>query len=136
VTLLLHKLLKPQSIYLNGQALTPETRGDATGLEFAVASELLRPGRNVIAIIAAPPPGGRNMEEEQSHNIVRAMLRIITPASPWKRDAFNGLAQVLVQSEQTPGPITLTATSAGLTSAVITLEAQPAPPRPAVPADL
>lgn len=76
------------------------------------------------------------MEEEQSHNIVRAMLRIITPASPWKRDAFNGLAQVLVQSEQTPGPITLTATSAGLTSAVITLEAQPAAPRPAVPADL
>ena len=73
------------------------------------------------------------MEEEGTHNTARAALRIVTPASPWKRNAFNGLAQVIVQSEQKPGAITLTATSAGLSGAVLTIDAQPAVPRPAVP---
>jgi beta-galactosidase len=136
VMLLLHKLLKPQSLYLNGRALTPDAPGGGAGLEFAVPPDLLRSGKNVLAVIAVPPPGGRNMEEEQSHNAVRAMLRIVTPASPWKRNAFNGLAQVIVQSEQNPGTVTLTATSAGLSGAALTIEAQPAIPRPAVPAKL
>jgi len=133
VTLLLHKLIKPQTIYFNGRAIEPAARGDGAGLEFPLAPDLLRPGKNVVAIISIPPPGGRNMEEEGTHNTARAALRIVTPASPWKRNAFNGLAQVIVQSEQKPGAITLTATSAGLSGAVLTIDAQPAVPRPAVP---
>jgi hypothetical protein len=38
------------------------------------------------------------------------------------RSAFNGLARVIVQSTQTPGSITLTASSSGLTSAQITVK--------------
>jgi beta-galactosidase len=135
VTLLLHKLIKPQSIYLNGRAIVPDTVRDGAGLEFALAPDLLRPGKNVVAVISVPPPGGRDMEEEATHNAARAVLRIVTPASPWKRNAFNGLAQVIVQSEQKPGAITLSATSAGLSGAVLTIDAQPAVPRPAVPSD-
>ena len=65
-------------------------------LAYALAPELLRSGRNVIAVITPPLPGGRNMEEGATHNTARAALRIVTPASPWKRHAFNGLAQVIV----------------------------------------
>jgi beta-galactosidase len=133
VSLLLHKLVQPQSIYLNGHALVPDPLRDGAGLEFALAPDLLRPGRNVVAIIALPPPGGRNMEEERTHNASPAVLRILTPARPWKRNVFNGFAQVIVQSEQKPGAITLTATSAGLSGAVLTLEAQPVVLHPAVP---
>jgi beta-galactosidase len=132
VALLLHKLIRPQSIYLNGRALVPATRRDAAGLAYALAPELLRSGRNVIAVITPPLPGGRNMEEGATHNTARAALRIVTPASPWKRHAFNGLAQVIVQSEQEPGEITLTATAPGMAAATLKLAALPAPLRPAV----
>jgi len=43
------------------------------------------------------------------------------PDKASSRSVFNGLAQVLVQSASTPGPITLTATSPGLESASVSL---------------
>jgi hypothetical protein len=51
----------------------------------------------------------------------------------WQRQVFSGLAQVIVQSTNQPGSITLTATSTGLTLTNITItEAAtlPAPPAP------
>jgi fibronectin type 3 domain-containing protein len=50
-----------------------------------------------------------------------------------QRSAFNGLAEVLVQSSLEPGPITLTAGSVGLPSNSVTITAAvslPPPPRP------
>lgn len=44
----------------------------------------------------------------------------------WKRRVFNGLAQVIVRSERTPGEIVLTASSPGLSPAVTKLRALPA----------
>ncbi|HWL15515.1 MAG TPA: DUF4982 domain-containing protein, partial [Opitutus sp.] len=41
-----------------------------------------------------------------------------------RRSAFNGLAQVLVQTTETAGAITLQATSPGLETAVLTLNSQ------------
>jgi beta-galactosidase len=55
------------------------------------------------------------------------------PASPWQRHAFNGLAQVIVQSGKVPGKIQLTARSEGLAPATLEIAAQPCAPRPAVP---
>ncbi|HLB72438.1 MAG TPA: hypothetical protein VJJ98_00310, partial [Sedimentisphaerales bacterium] len=52
----------------------------------------------------------------------------------WKRSLFNGLAQVIVQSTQQAGQITLKAGAPGLTTAALTLQSQPAVLRPAVPA--
>jgi beta-galactosidase len=50
-----------------------------------------------------------------------------------QRTAFNGLAEVIVQSTNTPGSITLTATSTGLTSTNITITEAAALPPPAAP---
>ena len=47
-------------------------------------------------------------------------------AENWTRSLFNGLAQVIVQSTQQPGEITLTASSSELSSAVLKLKTQPA----------
>jgi beta-galactosidase len=55
------------------------------------------------------------------------------PMAPeWLRSAFNGLAQIIVQSARQPGEIVLTAKSRGLSQATLKIEAQPAPLRPAV----
>jgi beta-galactosidase len=57
-----------------------------------------------------------------------------TPSSPdWQRHAFNGLAQVIVQSGKVPGRIQLTARSEGLAPATLEIAAQPCAPRPAAP---
>jgi beta-galactosidase len=49
-----------------------------------------------------------------------------------RRRAFNGLCMVFVQSLKQPGSIQVSASSAGLGSASVTLEAEPAKLRPAV----
>lgn len=50
-----------------------------------------------------------------------------------QRRAFNGLAQVIVQTTTQPGPLVLTAQSPGLATGTLTLEAAPAAPHPSVP---
>jgi beta-galactosidase len=50
-----------------------------------------------------------------------------------QRSAFNGLAEVLVQSSLEPGPINLTATAAGLPSNSVTITATVSLPPPAAP---
>ena len=50
-----------------------------------------------------------------------------------QRSAFNGLAEVLVQSSLEPGPITLTAAAAGLPSNSVTITAAVSLPPPAPP---
>jgi beta-galactosidase len=51
----------------------------------------------------------------------------------WQRHVFNGLAQVIVQSGNTPGKIQLTARSEGLASATLEIPVQPAAPPPPAP---
>ena len=50
-----------------------------------------------------------------------------------QRSVFNGLAEVIVQSTSQPGPITVTATAAGLTSTNITITEAATLPAPAAP---
>jgi len=57
----------------------------------------------------------------------------LEPDKATRRKAFNGLAEVLVQTEKHPGEITLTATSEGLTLATAKLTADASGPRPSVP---
>jgi fibronectin type 3 domain-containing protein len=53
-----------------------------------------------------------------------------------QRSAFNGLAEVIVQSTNQPGSIVLTASSAGLTSTNITITEAASLPAPAAPVGL
>ncbi|MBW8869621.1 MAG: DUF4982 domain-containing protein [Acidobacteriales bacterium] len=50
-----------------------------------------------------------------------------------QRSVFNGLAQLIVQSDSQSGPITLTATASGLTSAPLTITKATTLPPPAAP---
>jgi beta-galactosidase len=47
-----------------------------------------------------------------------------------ERSAFNGLVQVILQSKRQPGEITVSAASAGLAPASMTISAAPSEPRP------
>jgi hypothetical protein len=94
-------------VYVNGQ-FVGESHGNASS-DFGI-KQLLRAGENTIAVavINRGGPGGLNSG---------VMLEIVkeNPAPQWQRSAFNGLAQIIVQSVAEPGEIKLTASADGLT---------------------
>lgn len=61
-------------------------------------------------------------------------LRVIQPPAPvhWSRSVCNGLAQISMQSDQTDGPIRLTATADGLQPAAVELISRKVPLPPEV----
>jgi beta-galactosidase len=132
--LLFHDVGEEQSVYVNGQILAQKVRRAGKGHEFNLDSGLLRPGTNVIVIVATPVVNGRGNRGGSDENSP-GEIRLITSAGDWKRSVFNGLAQVIVQSAAQAGELTLTATSPGLAPAVVKIQTQPVSLRPAVSAD-
>jgi beta-galactosidase len=137
LALTLRSLGREQSVYLNGQPVAENVARENAGREIAIASNTLRPGKNVIAIVATPPKGERGDRGGGSRGNFGSpgRVRVITPPGNWKRRLFSGLAQVIVQSTGQPGEITLTAKSPGVADGVLKLQARPATFRPAVAAD-
>jgi beta-galactosidase len=109
-------------VTLNGKKLgTTAMTPDAPLPSFDVPREALRAGPNVLEITATPYENDR--ARERATKVPPAVLRIETPAPPWSRRLFNGLAQLIVQSSDKAGPIRVTATAPGLTRAEFTLTA-------------
>lgn len=111
ITLFSKSLSMDQAIYINGNLIAEGIKREAQGQEFVIDHSILKKGRNIYAIVG-PPLVKRNQWEEL--NTDPGLVRVVTPAPAWKRSAFNGLAQVIVQSTQKPGDIILFAISPGL----------------------
>jgi beta-galactosidase len=119
ITLLTKSLGEMQDIYVNGQLIAKDIKRDAPGQSYKLDHALLRPGKNIFALVVNPLKK-RNQWEEL--NTDPGMVQVITPAPVWKRKLFNGLAQVIVRSSNESGEMILTARSAGLAPSVIKLE--------------
>jgi beta-galactosidase len=132
---MLRSLGQEQLVYLNGQLLAENVSRENATKEINLSGAALRPGKNVIAIVATPPQGGRGNGGGRGISGSPGQIRVTTSPGDWKRSAFNGLAEVLVQSTGQPGEITLTAKSPGVTDGVLKIQAQPAAHRPAVAAN-
>jgi hypothetical protein len=123
ITLLLQAVGATQSISLNGHELAANRPYDAKGYNYVVDHALLKVGRNVITIYATPAGKDQELRFHWDQG-GPAVVQIIRPAPQWQRHVFNGLAQVIVQSEEHGGEIRLTATSTELAPAEITLQSQ------------
>jgi beta-galactosidase len=125
LTLELRKMADESYVYVNGRPLTLTNPSDSGDLEFPLDANILRPGRNVLAVVARAQVRQRN-RNGGGHGAVSnpALIRVTEPAAQWKRSLFSGLAQVIVQSVGEPGEITLTAKSEGVTDGVLKLTAQ------------
>jgi len=118
ITLYLNSLGESQSVYINGVLILKDSKKTDNGLAIKLYKKALQKGKNSIAVVAIPfQERKRNGGEMRS-----ASIQILTPADPWKRKVFNGLAQVIVQSTGKSGEVILTATSPGLTQSVIKLK--------------
>ena len=121
VSLQLRRIASEQLVYLNGRQIASDAVDEADGLGLSLELDLLREGKNVLAIIASRPAEN---ERRRRGRIVGnpAVLKIVRPLESWKRSLFNGLAQIIVQSTDRPGEIVLTASSPKLEPASVRLE--------------
>jgi beta-galactosidase len=132
VSLLLRDVGEQHTIYINGKPIAQNVSRDPAGHQFDFDPAALRPGKNVIAIIATPQaPAARGARGGQGTPTrgTPAVVKVVTSAGGWKRNLFSGLAQIIVQSTGQSGEITLTATAKNLPPAVLKVQAQPVPPR-------
>jgi beta-galactosidase len=124
VRLLLRHFGPEQTVYLNGKALASFVAREAAPLpELELSKEQLLQGQNVLAVVASAYRD-KNARERAEH-APPARLRIDTPAAPYQRALFNGLAQVIVQGGAEPGELTLVANSPGLAEATLRVSVKP-----------
>ena len=88
----------------------------------------LHVGANVVAVGVRNESGNGGLNPDVNIEIAG---KPVVPA--WSRSAFNGLAQVIVQSTKEAGEIKLTASAEGLQSATATVTMQHATQRPSMP---
>mgnify|MGYP000103174068 FL=1 len=122
LTLLLAALGTGQTATLNGREIYVQADPQTARASVDLDPEDLRESGNVLRIEARPFSdwGAR----ENVANNPPAILGIHTPAEPYRRSTFNGLAQVLVQGTGSEGTITLQASSEGLEPANLTIRAR------------
>ncbi|HEX8328942.1 MAG TPA: beta-galactosidase GalA [Hymenobacter sp.] len=123
VTFFYRSLGPEQALYLNGQPLARNLAVSNKADSFVLDKKVLKVGRNELMVMATPFVKKHSWE---SFNTDPGLLQIVTPAAAWHRKAFNGLAQVLVQTTGASGTLTLTATAPGLKPATLKLTADKA----------
>lgn len=122
-------LCEVQDVYVNGHLIAKGIRRDDPLQHFAMDKGWFREGRNVYAVVGTPQVV-RFLYDNL--NTDPGVIETVTHAGAWKRRAFNGLAQVIVQSTRLPGELVLTATSIGLSTSVLKIRTMQANLRPAV----
>lgn len=110
VTLLLNALGPNQTVTLNGKALYEKAAPTVARASLALRLSDLRETGNELVITSEKYASWG--DRETLKNFHPASLRYGVPAPAWKRTTFNGLAQVILESDGTPGTLELTATPA------------------------
>jgi beta-galactosidase len=119
VNLFVKSITDHQSIFVNGHNLATGIHRSDTSMALSLDQSIIRPGRNEFAITGQR---FRLSHEWDEPNRDPGIVQVIEPPQPWKRKVFNGLAQVIVQSEKQSGEIILKAGSEGLQPAVINIK--------------
>jgi len=131
ITLWPKSLCQEEFIYVNGHLIAQHIKRGDPDKSFRLSHSILRKGKNVYAVVGTPL---KQRYKYDNLNTNPGIVQVKTPAGTWTRSAFNGLAQIVVQSTRGPGNIVLTATSKGLSGGKITIHTRKVPLQPSVPA--
>ncbi len=130
VTLWPKSLGEEQAVYINGCLISGKIKRDDSVRPYKLDHAILRKGKNIFAAAGSP------LKKRLQYDILNTdpgIVQFVKLAGTWKRKVFNGLAQVIIQSDKQPGDIVLTAASAGLMDAVLKIQAEKVLSRQAVP---
>jgi beta-galactosidase len=129
VSFFYNSLGKEQSIYVNGKQIAANILKSEKGNTYILDAALLQQGNNTIAITATP------LLKNQSWDVINmnpGLFQIVTPAAPYKRKLFSGLAQVMVQATGDAGEIIITANANGLKQGIVKIQTTATALRPAI----
>ena len=115
ITLMLNSLGEKQSVYVNGKMILKDIPKNGDGLLINLPKSSLQKGSNIIAVITI------SLIERRRAVGDPGSIQILTKAQDWNRKVFSGLAQIIVQSTDKTGEVTLKANSPGLSQAVLKL---------------
>ena len=113
-------------VYVNGQ-LVGESHDWSSSPVFDIR-KFLRAGQNTVAVAVKNNEGQGGLNKGVAVEIEDKLV----PVS-WQRSAFNGLAQIILQSTREPGELKLTVRADGMPPATLSVPTQPCPARPMVP---
>jgi beta-galactosidase len=130
INLFAKSIVQNQTIYINGHLLASNLKRNDSQT-FKLDPTTIQKGKNEYVVVGKR---FKKRSEWDEPNTNPGIIQVVIPADSWKRKAFNGLAQIIVQSAQQPGEIILKATGSGLTPAVITIKTEATTLRPAVAA--
>lgn len=108
VTFFYQKIGPDAVIFINGKKITP-AKDDPQ--KYVLNADVLKNGSNTLHIIATPL---RKVNDWDAANTDPGMIQVVTPAGQWKRNLFNGYAQVIVQPDGSGSDMQLTAIGTGL----------------------
>ncbi|WP_069659453.1 beta-galactosidase GalA [Arcticibacter eurypsychrophilus] len=112
LTFFYNSIGREQSVYINGHLLAANLAYKKEGNVFSINKSMIKEGRNSITIITLPL---KKIHDWDVLNTNPGLIQFKVPSAPWKRKLFNGLAQIIIQSEnKRTGDIKVTATSSGL----------------------
>jgi beta-galactosidase len=109
-----------QTIYVNGK-MVASNLGRNDSQSFKLDNSTLQKGKNEFVVVGKR---FKKRSEWDEPNTNPGILQVVVPAESWKRKAFNGLAQVIVQSTQQLGEIVLKASAPELAPAVLKIKAE------------
>ena len=118
-----------QSIYINGTLVAPHIKRDDPVREFILGQSIIHGGKNIFTLVCKPLV---KRFQYDNLNTDPGLIQVYKPADPWKRNVFNGLGQVIVQSTKEPGTVILNAGAKRLKSASIQIHSQQSISRPCI----
>lgn len=95
-------------VFINGNKIEPSTE-DAQ--KYILSSSILKEGKNTIHIAATPL---QKIKDWDVMNTDPGIIQVITPAESWKRNLFNGYAQIIIQKDENAKEVVLSASAKGL----------------------
>ncbi len=121
VNLFTKSIVENQTIYINGHKIASDIERDDPDQSYRLTHDILKQGRNVYAVTGKR---FRKTHQYDEPNRDPGLLQLIYPAEQWRRKVFNGLAQVIIQSDKDAGSIQLSASSKGIKKATIGVESR------------
>ena len=131
VNLFTKSIVENQSIYVNGHLLASNVKRNTLNQSFRLDHNRINMGKNDYAVTGQR---FRRTNQWDEPNTDPGLVQVVEPVGQWKRKAFNGMAQIIIQSTKRLGEITLSAATPGLKPANIKIQTKAVTLRQSVPA--
>lgn len=95
-------------VFVNGKKVDPSSEDPQ---KYILNTAILKEGKNTIHIVATPL---QKVKDWDVMNTDPGIIQVITPAASWKRNLFNGYAQIIIQKEENAKEVILSASAKDL----------------------